>query len=639
MFAKSDMIHLQQIATPVHDIAAGLCFAVARNFRANLARGRPIEKPVVFQGGVAANAGMVRAFRELLGLADGELIVPEHHAAMGAIGAVFHLLKAGGAPPAGSFAGLAGLDRLAAAGRGSRGVMAQLRDTGVALVKESSARPPAGGRLAVSLGLDVGSLSTNVVLIDGEDRVIARRYLPTASRPLEAIQRGLTEIAGEVGDRVEVRAVGTTGSGRYLTGDFVGADVIQNEITAQATAAIAVDPSVDTIFEIGGQDSKYISVDDGVVVDFEMNKVCAAGTGSFLEEQAEKLGISIVDQFSDLALGSRSPVHLGDRCTVFMESDLNSHQQKGAATEDLVAGLAYSIVYNYIQKVVGTKRIGKRIFFQGGVANNRAVIAAFQAVTGKPITVPPHFDVTGAIGAAMIARTHLREEAAAGRSGETRFKGFDVGRVPYALDRFSCGSCANQCEIRRVRVEGERKPLYYGGRCEKWEQDERKGRRGNLPNLVEERLRLLLAGFDDGQPSAAGRADHRHPARPHGLLPAVPVLAGILRGAGLPRCPVATDGPGPHPAIPRDAHHRDLHPRRGGLGSRDGPCRQGRGQGVPALLGQRKGRARQSHGELQLPVGADSSLHDPCRPAGNSCRGEAPDTRPALPLLRAGAPR
>ena len=518
VFAKSDMIHLQQIATPVHDIAAGLCFAVARNFKSNLARGKRIEKPVVFQGGVAANAGMVRAFRELLELDSGELVVPEHHASMGAIGALYRVVDDGG--PDIPFTGLAELRAYLAADRSAGDSLPTLAPPAARVDKEANPRFGETLRLPVSLGLDVGSLSTNVVLIDDEDRVVARRYLPTASRPLEAIQRGLAEIAQEVGERVEVVAVGTTGSGRYLTGDFVGADVIQNEITAQATAAIAIDPTVDTIFEIGGQDSKFISIQDGVVVDFEMNKVCAAGTGSFLEEQAEKLGINIVDEFGAMALAAERPVRLGDRCTVFMESDLNSHQQKGANTENLVGGLAYSIVQNYIQKVVGTKRIGEHIFFQGGVANNRAVVSAFAAVTGKTITVPPQFDVTGAIGAAMLARARLRESActAGGDSGgtrvprTTRFKGFGRSRAPYVLDRFTCKGCANECEIRKVTVEGERRPLFYGGRCEKWERDERKGKGADIPNLFEERTRLLMGDYRE-EPDGSGPISTQGAAR------------------------------------------------------------------------------------------------------------------------------
>ncbi len=403
VFAKSDMIHLQQIATPVHDIVAGLCFAVARNFKSNLARGKSLAPPVIFQGGVAANAGMVRAFREILGLDEDQLVVPQYYASMGAIGALYHLLDH---PP-----GQEGLRPYKGTGELKDYLLVEQRD-GDHL--EPLQRPTfscrqevvscgQSGKEEVYLGLDVGSLSTNVVLINKANQVVARRYLPTASKPLEAIRRGLAEIYAEVGRQVEVKGVGTTGSGRYLTGDFVGADTIRNEIIAQATAAVAIDPEVDTIFEIGGQDSKFISIDNGVIVDFEMNKVCAAGTGSFLEEQEEKQDINIVQEFGDLALGAAKPVRLGDRCTVFMESDLNSHQQKGASKENLVGGLAYSIVHNYLQKVVGNKRVGERIFFQGGVTNNRSVVAAFEKVTGKSIHVPPHFDVTGAIGAAMLA--------------------------------------------------------------------------------------------------------------------------------------------------------------------------------------------------------------------------------------------
>jgi predicted CoA-substrate-specific enzyme activase len=495
VFAKSDMIHLQQIATPLCDIVAGLCFAVARNFKSHLARGKDLLRPVIFQGGVAANAGMVRAFREVFDLPDGEPVVPEHHASMGAIGSLFHLLDY---PPKEEhlFRGFAALERHVSSNDDDCETLSPLF-TAVSVPDGLQARVVQAeeccGVTDVYLGLDVGSLSTNVVLIDDENRVIARRYLPTAGKPLEAIRRGMEEINAEAGDRVRVRAVGTTGSGRYLTGDFVGADTIQNEITSQATAAIAIDPSVDTVFEIGGQDSKFISIDHGVIVDFEMNKVCAAGTGSFLEEQAEKLGVDIIDEFGKVAIEAQKPVKLGDRCTVFMESDLNAHQQKGARKENLVAGLSYSIVYNYLQKVVGTRRVADRIFFQGGVAHNRSVVAAFEKVTGKPIVVPPHHDVTGAIGAAMLARDAVG-------SGPTRFKGFSIGRKKYTVDKFTCKSCPNRCEIRRVRIEGESRPLFYGGRCERYEMEDRKKRGKDIENLFEVREKLLFGNsFPDNR--------------------------------------------------------------------------------------------------------------------------------------------
>jgi len=487
VFAKSDMIHHQQIATPLHDIVAGLCFALARNFRSNVARSKEIIKPVIFSGGVAANIGMVRAFRETLNLAEGELIIPAHHAAMGAIGAVYYACA--NKLDMNHFSGTSKLEEYLAGTTTEFVSLPPLKESLAEYRKKVHFIRNGEEKVRVYLGLDIGSLSTNVVLIDEKHRVVARRYLPTAGKPLEAIQKGMTEIFEEVGEKVIVLGAGTTGSGRYLTGDFIGADNIVNEITAQATAAIDFDPTVDTIFEIGGQDSKYISIENGVVVDFEMNKVCAAGTGSFLEEQAEKLNINIVEEFGCMALNSESPVKLGDRCTVFMESDLNSFMQKGARNENLVGGLAYSIVYNYLQKVVGDRRIGNKIFFQGGVTNNKAVVAAFEQVVGKSIIIPPHFDVTGAIGAAILAKRSMAE------GQKTRFKGFDVRNATYKVSRFVCQGCTNHCEIRRVKIAGEKKSLYYGGRCEKYETDDRKNIINNIPNLFTKRTEMLMEGF------------------------------------------------------------------------------------------------------------------------------------------------
>ena len=489
VFAKSDMIHHQQIATPLHDIVAGLCFALARNFRSNVARSKEIKKPVIFSGGVAANIGMVRAFKEVLSLSDSELIISPHHASMGAIGAVYYARLNN--MEMNHFQGLSRLDDYLLSTSADFASLSKLKESAAEYKKDVFSPKNGGKKLPVYLGLDIGSLSTNVVLIDEQHRVVARRYLPTAGKPLEAIQRGMTEIYDEVGNDVEVIGAGTTGSGRYLTGDFIGADAIRNEITAQATAAIDYDPTVDTIFEIGGQDSKYISIENGVVVDFEMNKVCAAGTGSFLEEQAEKLNINIVGEFGKMALSAENPVKLGDRCTVFMESDLNSFMQKGAHNENLVGGLAYSIVYNYLQKVVGDRKIGDKIFFQGGVTNNKAVVAAFEQVVGKKIIIPPHFDVTGAIGAAILAKRSM----AIGQ--KTRFKGFGVRNVTYDISRFVCQACANHCEIRRVRITGEKKSLYYGGRCEKYETDDRKKTPDNIPNLFKKRCEMLMEGYTE----------------------------------------------------------------------------------------------------------------------------------------------
>jgi predicted CoA-substrate-specific enzyme activase len=331
----------------------------------------------------------------------------------------------------------------------------------------------------------------------------------TAGRPIEAVRRGLLEVGAEIGDKVIIKGAGSTGSGRHLTGEFFGADTIKNEITSHARAAVAADNRVDTIFEIGGQDSKYISLKDGVVVDFTMNKVCAAGTGSFLEEQAEKLAVKINQEFAERAFAAAGPCSLGERCTVFMESQLNYYKQQGVAKNDLIAGLAYSIVENYLNKVVEKRKVGEHIFFQGGVAFNRAVKNAFEQVTGKQVIVPPHHDILGAVGAAIIAK----EEHQA-RNYQTKFKGFDLCHIKYEASSFECTDCPNNCEIHKVNFSGEQskaKTLHYGSRCGKYDDTEDKQSahhlRAKSPNFFRERQRMMLQAdnLPAGQPDQTKR--------------------------------------------------------------------------------------------------------------------------------------
>ncbi|MCP4634706.1 MAG: CoA activase, partial [candidate division Zixibacteria bacterium] len=490
VFAKSDMIHLQQIATPDYDVVAGLCFAMARNFKGTIARGRILGTPISFQGGVAANIGMVRAIREVFDLKDNELLIPERYASMGAAGAVITVKNSGQdgfvfpdlekimiKPPERSN-GNPRLDY----------THSNDKHYNITSVPENEVKVDTG-----YLGIDVGSLSTNVVVIDSENNVLAREYLMTEGRPLEAVCRGLKLIESKLASEFNIAAACTTGSGRYLTSDFIGADLVKNEITCQATAAIAIDPKVDTIFEIGGQDSKYISIDNSVVVDFEMNKACAAGTGSFLQEQAEKLDINIKEEFSNLALCSENPVCLGERCTVFIESDLVGHQQSGAEKDDLVAGLAYSIVLNYLNKVVENRKVGDNIFFQGGVAWNKGVVAAFEQVLGKEITVPPHHDVTGAIGAAILARDYIGEK-------QSEFKGFGVHKRKYSLTSFTCEDCPNSCHIHKIERESDT-DLFYGSRCEKYESGNKP--ESKLPDTIKARNKILYRSA--GKISSVGK--------------------------------------------------------------------------------------------------------------------------------------
>ena len=516
VFAKSDMIHLQQIATPVEDIVAGLCFAVARNFKGSIARGRKIVPPVSFQGGVAANKGMARAFREIFVI--GELFVPEDHALMGAIGAALKNIREGVVH---TF-DISLLEKFLKSYKPIEDGHPPLKEEGGGRTEERetnhpsslasiSILHPSSLHIEAYLGIDVGSISTNLAVIDKEGKLLAKRYLMTAGRPIDAVKQGLEEIGEEVGDNVRVIGVGTTGSGRYMIADYVGADIVKNEITAQATAAAFIDKAVDTIFEIGGQDSKFVSLQNGLVIDFEMNKACAAGTGSFLEEQAEKLNISIKKEFEGCALSAKNPCRLGERCTVFMENSLMANLQKGADKDDLLAGLSYSIVQNYINRVVAGKRIGENIFFQGGVAFNKAVVVAFEKYLGRKITVPPHHDVTGAIGMALIAMRQTKSR----KSEEplTTFKGFELSRRPYDVSSFQCKGCPNVCEINRVKISGEEGFLFYGGRCEKY--DVRKKKNSHLPDLFAFREEMLwkehnnyLVGRDRAPLFGNGSAEH-----------------------------------------------------------------------------------------------------------------------------------
>jgi len=543
VFAKSDMIHLQQIATPVHDIVAGLCFAVARNFKGSICRGRQIKRPVSFQGGVAANKGMVWAFREVLEL--DELFVPPDFALMGAWGAA---LKAKDEGLIQRF-DLSRLEKFLGKGREEFKGHSPLMEEGDDFLRRHApglSQPPLArieDRVNAYMGIDIGSISTNLALTDDEGNLLAKRYLMTAGRPIEAVMQGLREIAHEVGDKVYIAGVGTTGSGRYMIADYVGADIVKNEITAQATAAAFIDKRVDTIFEIGGQDSKFISLRDGVITDFEMNKACAAGTGSFLEEQAEKLDISIKEEFARKAFSSKSPLKLGERCTVFMENSLMANLQKGANTDDLLAGLAYSIVQNYINRVVAGKPIGENIFFQGGVAFNKSVVAAFEKYLDKKVTVPPHHDVTGAIGMALIARDHMK----ASKKEASTFKGFSLSERPYEVASFECKGCPNVCEINRVKIEGEQGHLFFGGRCEKYDIRRKKDRR-EMPDLFalrEELMRGLATQSQGAVPPPAGAEGPISlgavpPSRPRIGIPYIffyhdllPFWVTFLKGLGL----------------------------------------------------------------------------------------------------------
>jgi len=314
----------------------------------------------------------------------------------------------------------------------------------------------------VYLGIDVGSVTTKLAVLNRDNELIASLYLPTEGKPVTMVQQGLRQIGQQLPAEAEVLGVATTGSARYLAGAIVGADLVKNEITCQAVAAIHHIPEVQTVIEIGGQDSKVIIVREGIVTDFGMNTVCAAGTGSFLDHQASRLNMSI-GELARRALLSDNPTRITGRCAVFAESDMVHKQQVGHRVEDIIYGLCQALVRNYLNDVGSGKDIQPPVVFQGGVAFNQGIVRVLGEDLGTEIIVPPHHEVMGAIGAALLAH----ESAADNRNG-SQFKGFGISEVEYKTSSFECQACPILCEIVQVSVD-YRVLACWGGRCDMWE--------------------------------------------------------------------------------------------------------------------------------------------------------------------------
>lgn len=310
------------------------------------------------------------------------------------------------------------------------------------------------------LGIDVGSVSTNIVLMSQDGEIVKKSYLRTGGRPIDVLTNGLRDFSGEVNDE-EIIGVGTTGSGRQLAAVIAGADIVKNEITAHAVASQRVVPQVSTILEIGGQDSKIIFLKNGVVNDFAMNTVCAAGTGSFLDRQAERMGIPI-EKFGPLALTSKAPTRIAGRCAVFAESDMIHKQQMGHRTEDIIAGLCTALVRNYLSNLARGKEILAPVMFQGGVAANSGIVAAFEEALSQKIIIPQYYDVMGAWGAAILAQKKMQKCAL-----KSAFRGFKTACAHYESHSKDCSGCSNNCEIIEITSNGN-VVARWGDKCGKW---------------------------------------------------------------------------------------------------------------------------------------------------------------------------
>ncbi len=306
------------------------------------------------------------------------------------------------------------------------------------------------------LGVDIGSISTKGVIITEDNEILVSDYIYTEGNPIQAVKRLIRNLRKDFPENeYQVVSVGTTGSARKLIGTMLGASVVKNEITAHAIGTTSVFPEVRTIFEIGGQDSKIILLNHGVVTDYAMNTLCAAGTGAFLSSQSKRLGVKVED-FGNIALTSKNPTTIAARCTVFAESDLVHKAQIGHKKEDIIAGLVKSVAVNYLNNVGKGKRIVAPIVFQGGVSKNIGVVKAFEELTGEKIYVDPNSHLMGALGVAILAKKTQLEKVF----------DFDIENVKFETKGIHCHGCANHCEIMCVSRDDKLIDA-WGNRCEK----------------------------------------------------------------------------------------------------------------------------------------------------------------------------
>ena len=470
---KSDITHKlnRNEATP-EDILHTLHDSMASKVVALLEKGQSALQRVLLIGGVTRNAAMLAALREKLPGTE-FVVLPESP-----------WFEAWGSALLTRDEPVYSSPKIAVPTTLSHLPPLSLYSDRVQVIPTPSAQPAPDGPMV--LGVDAGSTTTKAILLDPATKgVVASYYTRTQGDPIAATRECLKALVEQVGNRC-IGLIGSTGSARELSGSYLGTEHVYNEISAHAAGAAHFDSEVDTIFEIGGQDSKYIYLRNGVPIDYTMNNACSAGTGSFLEESAHgDLGMN-VSEIADLALAAPSPVQFKSTCAAFINSDIRIALQEGQSREDIVAGLVYAIADNYLNRVKGARYVGKKVFLQGGVALNHAIGHAFAHSVGRQVVIPPSPELLGALGVALLAleRSHAS-------------MGIAIDLLTLAApemkrtSRFTCGACTMYCSIDHFEVAGRRFP--FGGRCSLYENVwKRKARIAAAPDLVEQRSKLLF---------------------------------------------------------------------------------------------------------------------------------------------------
>ena len=456
VFCKSDCTHALNIGEKKGSVVAGLCKMISGKIIELLSSLK--AKKVIITGGVTKNNIVMNYLHKSVD----KLFIPEEACYFEALGAALYGTKHETKP-------FTSFDDIYKESESSFEFLCKLSDytNKVTFNKWEHGKIKNGNEYV--LGIDVGSTTTKAILLDKENnQIVADIYLRTNGNPVEAARNCYKAIKEQIGNvKIKIIGLGTTGSGRQIVGLHAFTDSIINEIICHATASIYFDPEVDTIFEIGGQDAKYTYIVNSVPADYAMNEACSAGTGSFLEESAlETLGVKMED-IGDIALKAQTPPNFNDQCAAFIGSDIKVASQEGISREDMVAGLVYSICMNYNNRVKGNRRVGEKVFMQGGVCYNKAVPVAMAALTGKKIIVPPDPGLMGAFGVALEVKKRIENNL-------LEKKEFDLDtlinrKVEYGTP-FKCAGgkekCDIGCEVLRIIIDG--KTYSFGGACNKY---------------------------------------------------------------------------------------------------------------------------------------------------------------------------
>ncbi len=485
VFCKSDCTHALNKGESIADVAAGLAKMIAKKISELLVRLSP--KNVLIVGGTSQNEVVVNYVKENFPLVN----VPAEAPYFEALGAAIWAFKS-------SSPAINDKNKLYKDHQSSFEFLKSIKNYEKMVTFKDLPFKKAKDGDELVVGLDVGSTTTKAVLMDLKDNsIVGSIYLRTNGNPIEASRQCYKALLDSLnGANVKITGVGVTGSGRYIAGLHADTDGVINEIIAHATASSYFDKDVDTIFEIGGQDAKYTFLTNGVASDYAMNEACSAGTGSFLEESAyEQLGVKMED-IAGIALNAATPPNFSDQCAAFISSDINTAFQEGVSKEDIIAGLVYSICINYVNRVKGSRQVGKKVFMQGGVCYNKAVPIAMAALTGREIIVPPHPGLMGAYGVAL----ELKNLFNIGNLDKKEFSLPELAerKVEYGKP-FKCHghleNCDIGCEVAMIHINNKKIP--FGGACNKY-YNLKNNKNYDIKNLnhIEKRVDLL---FEDNK--------------------------------------------------------------------------------------------------------------------------------------------